>query len=289
MRPQFGTQRNTRAYGLPLPYEMTHEAHRNDELRPRLVLGRKEAFIMNATLNRFKTAAMPLAAGMLALVLAFSLSACGGSGGSGSNSSSSSSTPRTAEANIDPTTLTAGQSNYGNDDATTYADYWYAEGDDKKPALCFDSNSIMTPVFLDEDGYDATVKYSSAKAEDGHLVPSGKADPDYDIVFDDPFTCYDFVTKTWYSRGDYTAALKKIVNTNWQAQGADYTMELKDDGTVIYSDEEESGTWHFTALDRIDIAPPDGEGFEYTIKYDDSGKATGLEWTFEGYGYDRIE
>lgn len=246
---------------------------------------------MNATLNRLKTAAAPLAAGMLALVLVFSLSACGGSGGSGSNSSSSSSssTPRTAEANIDPATLTAGQSNYDNDDATTYADYWYAEGDDKNPALYFDSNSIMTPVFLDEDGYDATVTYSSAKVEDGHLVPSGKADPDYDIVFDDPFTCYDFVSKTWYSRGDYTAAMAKIVNTTWKSQSNDYTMELMEDGTVVYSDEEENGTWHFTALDRIDITPPNDEGFEYTIGYDDSGKATSLEWTFEGYGYERVE
>ena len=245
---------------------------------------------MNATLNRFKAAATPLAAGMLALALVFSLSACGGSGGSGSSSSSSnSSTPRTAEANIDPATLTAGQSNYGNDDATTYSDYWYAEGDDKNPALYFDSNSIMTPVFLDEDGYDATVTYSSAKVEDGHLVPSGKADPDYDIVFDDPFTCYDFVTKTWYSRGDYTAAMAKIVNTTWKSQTGDYTMELMEDGTVVYSDEEENGTWHFTSLDRIDITPPNDEGFEYTIAYDDSGKATGLEWTFEGYGFDRVE
>lgn len=226
---------------------------------------------------------------MLALALALSLGACSGSGGSGGSSDSSASTPRTAVANTDPTTLTAGQSNYGKENVTTYADYWYAEGDDEKPALYFDSSTIMTPVFLDEDGYDATVTYSSAKVKDGHLVPSGKADPDYDIVFDDPFTCYDFVTKTWYSRGDYKAALEKIVNTSWKSQTKDYTMELKEDGTVVYSDEGESGTWHFTALDRIDIAPANDEGFEYTIKYGDSGKATTLEWTFEGYGYDRIE
>ncbi len=244
---------------------------------------------MNATLNRLKTAAAPLATGMLAFALALSLGACGGSGGSGGSSDSSASTPRTAVANTDPATLTAGQSNYGKENVTTYADYWYAEGDDEKPALYFDSNTIMTPVFLDEDGYDATVTYSSAKVKDGHLVPSGKADPDYDIVFDDPFTCYDFVTKTWYSRGDYKAALEKIVNTSWKSQTKDYTMDLKEDGTVVYSDEEESGTWHFTALDRIDIAPANDEGFEYTIKYDDSGKAMTLEWTFEGYGYDRIE
>ncbi len=244
---------------------------------------------MNAKLDRIKTAAAPLAAGMLALTLALSLGACGDSGGSGGDSSSTASTPRTAVANVDPTTLTAGQSNYGKESVSTNADYWYDENDEEKPALYFDSNTIMTPVFLDEDGHDATAKYSSAKVVDGHLVPSGTADPDYDIVFDDPFTCYDFVSKTWYSRGDYKSALEKVANTKWQSQNKDYTLELKEDGSAVFSDEEKAGTWHFTALDRIDVAPADAEGYEYTIVYDSSGKATGLEWTFEGHGFDRIE
>ena len=216
----------------------------------------------------------------LALVLGCALSAC------------STTKARTPEANFDPATLRAGDSNVDTKGAPTDTDYWYAESDSEHPALYFQNNSIMTPVFLNADGTEKTARAGKSKVADGHLVPDGTAAPTYDIVFNDPFTCYDSVSETWFTRGDYAAVHAKLANTKWQSQKSDTALELKDDGTAVFSGaySSDSGTWQFTAIDHIDIVEEAGsEGFEYSIAYDDSGKATSLDWTFEGNGYSRVD
>ena len=199
---------------------------------------------------------------------------------------------RTPEANFDPATLRAGDSNTDTKGAPTYTDYWYAEGDSEHPALYFANNSIMTPVFLNADGTEKTPVATKAKVVDGHLLPDGEGAPEFDFVFNDPFTCYDAVSETWFTRGDYKAARAKVANTKWQSQKNDTTLELKDDGTAVFSGaySSDTGTWQFTAIDHIDIVEEAGnEGFEYAIAYDDSGKAASLDWAFEGNGYTRAD
>lgn len=248
-------------------------------------------FVMNARLKKIRMVCLAGATAALMLALACTLAACGGSG-SGSGSGGATSTPRTAEPNFDPATLSAGLSNNDTAGALTYTDYWYADGDSEHPALYFQNNSIMTPVFLNADGTEKTTKAGKTKIADGHLVPDGDADPTYDIVFDDPFTCYDSVSQTWFTRGDYTATLAKVVNTKWTSQqnGAN-SLELMEDGTAVFTGKFSStGTWHLTAIDRIGIADDsESEMREYDLSYDGSGKVTSLEWTFEGYGYDRVD
>lgn len=216
----------------------------------------------------------------LMLVLGCAFSACGAA------------KTRTPEANFDPTTLRAGDSNTDTKGARTYTDYWYAEGDSEHPALYFANNSIMTPVFLNADGTEKTPVATKAKVVDGHLLPDGEGAAEFDFVFNDPFTCYDAASETWFTRGDYDAAHAKIANTKWQSQKNETTLELKGDGTAVFSGaySSDTGSWQFTAIDHIDIVEEAGnEGFEYTIAYDDSGKATSLDWTFEGNGYTRVD
>lgn len=235
---------------------------------------------MNAKTKNLSLISRICIAFALMLALGFTFSAC------------SAAKARTPEANFDPATLRAGDSNTDTKGAPTYTDYWYAEGDSEHPALYFANNSIMTPVFQNADGTEKTPVATKAKVVDGHLLPDGEGAPEFDFVFNDPFTCYDAVSETWFTRGDYGAARAKIANTKWHSQKNDTTLELKDDGTAVFSGaySSDTGTWQFTAIDHIDIVEEAGnEGFEYTIAYDDSGKATSLDWTFEGSGYTRAD
>ncbi len=250
---------------------------------------------MDASIKKFRTVGQACAAIALALVLSCSITACGGgsggstSGGDAGSGASATSAPREGSANVDPAELEAGYSE-PDDAKITYTDYWYVDGE-KTPALYFQNNSVMTPVFLNEDGSEKTVKTGTATIKDGHIVPEGEADPTYDIVFDDPFTCYDFATGTWYTRGDNNAELAKVVNTTWKSQSKEDKLELMQDGSLTYTEDgkTQSGTWHFTAIDRLGIRIADDEMFEYDLTYDTSGKVVALDWTFDGYGYDRVD
>ena len=101
----------------------------------------------------------------LALALGCALSACGAT------------KARAPEANIDPATLRAGDSNVDTKGALTDTDYWYAESDSEHPALYFQNNSIMTPVFLNADGTEKTARAGNPRSPMGIWCPTVRPIP----------------------------------------------------------------------------------------------------------------
>ena len=162
------------------------------------------------------------------------------------------------------------------------------------PGFYLEAWTVVLPVFFDESGKpidpdcDATIK-------DKHLVPSEECERGYDIVFVDPMTCYDSVSNTWYSRGDYNAVMAKVVNTKWKSlTNESIEIELREDGTLVESidgKQAEAGTWAITAVDQVGLYWDDEEpAWNYAVHCDSNGKADKLDWGFEGSGdYARID
>ena len=171
---------------------------------------------------------------------------------------------------------------------------WYIDGDTSRPGFYLEAWTVVLPVFFDESGKpidpdcDATIK-------DKHLVPSEECESGYDIVFVDPMTCYDSVSNTWYSRGDYNAVMAKVVNTKWKSlTNESIEIELREDGTLVESrdgEQAEAGTWAITAVDQVGLYWDDEDpAWNYAIHCDSNGKADKLDWGFDGSGdYARVD
>lgn len=200
---------------------------------------------------------------------------------------------RAPEANVDPSRIDSGS--YLADNGFGYsADVWYIDGDTSRPGFYLEAWTVVLPVFFDEGGKpidpdcDATIK-------DKHLVPSEECESGYDIVFVDPMTCYDSVSNTWYSRGDYNAVMAKVVNTKWKSlTNESIEIELREDGTLVESrdgKQAEAGTWAITAVDQVGLYWDDEDpAWNYAIHCDSNGKADKLDWGFDGSGdYARVD
>ena len=225
----------------------------------------------------------------VAFALACSCMIAGCGGGSGAVESKE----RVPEANVDPSRIDSGS--YLADNGFGYsADVWYIDGDTSRPGFYLEAWTVVLPVFFDESGKpidsdcDATIK-------DKHLVPSEECESGYDIVFVDPMTCYDSVSNTWYSRGDYNAVMAKVVNTKWKSlTNESIEIELREDGALVESrdgKQAEAGTWAITAVDQVGLYWDDEDpAWNYAVHCDSNGKADKLDWGFDGSGdYARVD
>lgn len=112
-------------------------------------------------------------------------------------------------------------------------------------------------------------------SDDNHMVP----DPEYsefefDIVFMDNFTLYDYVAKTYYTRGDQSEYGKKFINTTFTCKtDSGRSMLLKEDGTAeyYYRGEPEECAWEVIAQRIIRLKFADYND-DYYIFYDESGE-----------------
>lgn len=143
-----------------------------------------------------------------AAVLAFSLAGCGGNDGGGAVAK------KEPAANEHPRMLeTCGPNDFGDPSGSN--DMWYVDGDKSKGGLFFENFYYPQAMFVDADG--TITEPGSSKVEDKHLRPESTDVRDYDIVFNDAMTCYDYVTETWYLRGDGDVAKyeKLVADTSW--------------------------------------------------------------------------
>lgn len=241
--------------------------------------------------SRERTAQKPLlvlAIVALTTVLAFGLTACGGgkSGGAsaGSSASASSASAPTKKlepaANTNPIYLEAGSStDHGKPSGES--DMWYVDGDKSKGGLYFENFLPLAPVFVDADGKQLNEYGYPSAVEDNHLIPAEEGEGNFDLIFNDPMTCYDLVSGTWYIRGDYNKELAKIVDTHWTNEdNPEDSFTLKANGTIVWDNKEESTlkTWDVTAIDRVTLLFEDEEsGFAYDCFYDDNGRMVRLE------------
>ncbi len=230
---------------------------------------------------------------LTSVVVAFALACSCMISGCGGGSGAVESKERAPEANVDPSRIDSGS--YLADNGFGYsADVWYIDGDTSRPGFYLEAWTVVLPVFFDESGKpidpdcDATIK-------DKHLVPSEECESGYDIVFVDPMTCYDSVSNTWYSRGDYNAMVAKVVNTKWKSlTNESIEIELREDGTLVESrdgKQAEAGTWAITAVDQVGLYWDDEDpAWNYAIHCDSNGKADKLDWGFDGSGdYARVD
>ena len=190
---------------------------------------------------------------LTSVVVAFALACSCMIAGCGGGSGAVESKERAPEANVDPSRIESGS--YLADNGFGYsADIWYIDGDTSRPGFYLEAWSVVLPVFFDENGKPVDPDCEAA-IKDKHLVPSEECERGYDIVFVDPMTCYDSVSNTWYSRGDYNAMMAKVVNTKWKSlTNESIEIELREDGTLVESldgKQAEAGTWAITLSTRL--------------------------------------
>ena len=215
-----------------------------------------------------------------AAVLAFSLAGCGGNNGGGAVAK------KEPAANEHPRMLeTCGPNDFGDPSGSN--DMWYVDGDKSKGGLFFENFYYPQAVFVDADG--TITEPGSSKVEDKHLRPESTDVRDYDIVFNDAMTCYDYVTETWYLRGDGDVAKyeKLVADTSWADKDDpdNNYFTLNADGTVDAGPKcSNFEKWKVTAVDRItiffksyDYENADGGHFIYDFYYD-GDKVVKLDW-----------
>lgn len=112
-------------------------------------------------------------------------------------------------------------------------------------------------------------------SDDNHMIVDPEySEFDFDIVFMDNFTLYDYTTKTYYTRGDQNEYSKPFINTTFTCKtDSGRSMLLREDGTAdyYYRGEGEECTWEVIAqrIIRLKFADYDND---YYIFYDENGE-----------------
>ncbi len=219
---------------------------------------------------------------ILALVMALSFSACGGSGTSTAktgdpNAVGTGKLVVTAgetivdvsklkpKANINPSTISIGQA---MDDAHT-GDAWYANGIRGDNYIYFeqvDNSSINLAYFKVEAG-QVVKTIVCGMTDDNHLIDEEAADgeSEIDIVFLDEFKAYDYKNDTWYVRGDPDTIEQLFVGIQLADQSnPSNTLLLRGDGTGVetFDDTEYDLTWAMTSATTLKFN--DGE-YDYML------------------------
>lgn len=176
-----------------------------------------------------------------ACALCLALIGCGSGGGATDGGNME----RTPEANIDPNEIEPGMLAV-SDDVTRTSDLWHVDGDASKGGVYFVSCSsdlgVLSVYFVDDQGKETESTGGSEpynQVKDKHLVSSDGVEPAYDFSFEDPFTCYDNLSKTWYVRGDkaYEDVKAAFAGKSWGDSFS--TFNFAEDGTF---EEDRDGT-----------------------------------------------
>jgi hypothetical protein len=174
------------------------------------------------------------------------------------------------EANVEPALI-----NPGSLDQENTSDIWAASGAQAGETLYFTNaanDAGLTVTFVAPDGTETSVW--DVEASDMHLTSAAGAEREFDIVFIDNFTCYDYATDTLYARGEMSQA-------DYEALFADATFALDPDdpeancftlnadGTLVqtYGGNEYEGTWSVVNTTELNFAfdtYDDDYGFEIT-------------------------
>jgi len=181
------------------------------------------------------------------------------------------------EAKYDPVNLQPG-SRKDNDNTS---DLWYPNGVPGSSYIYFTNALCSAGICYDrvEDG-EIAGGTMCAETEGMHLVnETDSSSEKIDIVFLDAFNCYDYVTKTWYSRGDLEAYNALFADTVMAAENDETnTYTINADGTVteMYEGEEYTGTWEIETDTRIDFRIDDYD-YRFDIVFNEDGSVDHLE------------
>lgn len=176
------------------------------------------------------------------------------------------------EAKYNPEILDAGRIK----NSLNTSDLWYPDGGDGHAYIYFtktSENFLMTYV-----DHDTEKDFKCTVTEEKHLVSDKVENIQFDIAFYDAFTCYDYNTKTWYSRGDskkiesaFAGKTLAEVNDNSNV----YVFNSDGTCTETYKGGNIEGKWNITASTVIVLTFGD-YSYTYDIDFDDLGNIIGI-------------
>ena len=201
---------------------------------------------------------------------------------------------RTPEAAVDPLTMDWGLVRDENVDNSS--DLWYKNGDAASGEYIYFTNTLVVDctagcsfnrVVAEED-----VLYAPCDVGEGekanHLLPSPEGGwpdgRDFDLVFNDPFTAYDSVTETWYSRGDFAAmesAFSDMTFTN--KERPENVIVFHADGTAVesFNSMEYVGTWRVLTPTLVRFNDGDYD-YDFDAVWNEDGSLAGMDEYFAG-------
>lgn len=176
------------------------------------------------------------------------------------------------EAKYNPDILDAGRIK----NSLNTSDLWYPDGGDGHSYIYF--TKISDKFYLTYVDHDAEKEFLCTVTEEKHLVSDKVENMQFDIAFYDAFTCYDYNTKTWYSRGDSKKIESAFAGKTF-AEVSDnsniYVFNSDGTCTETYKGGNIEGKWSITAATVIVLTFGD-YSYTYDIDFDDTGNITGI-------------
>ncbi|MDY3129149.1 MAG: hypothetical protein SOW20_03880, partial [Berryella intestinalis] len=197
----------------------------------------------------------------------------------------------TPEANIQPLYIDPGQLDSGERSSDVWTGYRDGKKTGERLVLTYvlGSGSLFSIDLLDENGnkVDDRSQFTNVESEDRHLAtPEDAEGARYDIVFNDNFTAYDYVSDTWYTRGDMKKLLAAFPGTWTSSQNGDFQLTFKEDGTFesIYRGEANGvGSYTMKAGNVVQLQYDDREWASRKVEFADDGKLTVIDVDYLRY------
>ena len=173
--------------------------------------------------------------------------------------------PTVPDIVLDPEEIEWGYQEPGSSDQQ----YWYNNGDKTLTQFIFFDGDYMTLVNGDQR------ESFSVKIVNRHMVDWDTEGQQFDFVFTDVFTCYDYVSGLWYMRSDYDTVAKSLTASRFVCEaGSQWSIQFMADGTLEYDFDGEllTGTWWFQDARTVEYhLDKDEEGYNawFTIAYED--------------------
>lgn len=197
----------------------------------------------------------------------------------------------TPEANIRPLYIDPGQLDSGE----RSSDVWTGYRDGKKTGerlfltYVLGSDSLFSITALDENGdrVDDRSQFTNVESEDRYLAtPEDAEGARYDIVFNDNFTAYDYVSETWYTRGDMEKLLAEFPGAWTSSQNGDFQLTFKEDGTfesIYRGDVNGAGSYTMKANNIVQLQYEDREWASRKVEFAEDGKLTVIDVDYLRY------
>ncbi|NLW70624.1 MAG: hypothetical protein GX061_06040 [Eubacteriaceae bacterium] len=181
----------------------------------------------------------------------------------------------TPSANIMPKDINRGMIR-DNESTSGTSDKWYPNGEEGDVFIFFVQAMSESGISYHIMNGDIDKTVWCKVTNENHLVNEKDDDEvKIDIVFYDPFTAYDYVSETWYSRGDYDATVALLKGKTFVKEGdSESSFTFNEDGTYkeLWKGIERSGEWKIENATQVTIGRS-----EYDLAYDEKGNLIGLD------------
>lgn len=175
----------------------------------------------------------------------------------------------TTEKKGPDTIIDPGNLDWGYDKENNKYERWYLQGTDDVIYIYFlenDDNTSLCTYNLVKSGV-VKESYSLTKTDDNHLVDDAK---NIDLVFSDAFNCYDYITDSYYKRGNIEEVMASFNNVTFEIKDNEKNnIVFKEDGTFKKTIDETvtSGKWEIVSKNNLRCTNDDNTVDIYKILY----------------------